>query len=194
MDNLKIYGIESFDGSSTNAIHRGINTLLKEYGLKHGLKLSTGTFTYGEDGIAGKILISSIFNSKRLIIGNRFKQGSKTFEILQINEEGQKVTALQGKRKWTVRFDQLAEMIKLAGYPRGYKEIENPTLTEIKAKIHSFDQKHGIVHIEPKDDIDWSNPGKTPNNLISNNVNTKSGNIIISPTKPKPNFIDIEVI
>ena len=112
--------ITNFNDLSIRTLRREVEQALADVAKRHGLRASTlGNISYtGSVMTTGKLTFSTLAAVPQLegplesFIGRRFKQGSREFRILRV-ENGKLVGITNRSKSYIIRRDQLAEMIEI---------------------------------------------------------------------------------
>ena len=126
-----------------------LNQAFRKIEEDFGIKISHGNWRYDDKSLSLKIQanILEIFDPNQLLIGNKFKDKSTIFTVEKIDQIKQRIEAITNRgKKYYVRFDQLANYIKLEGYPIDYQQLmkrfENVDYNQLKiveAKSENID-------------------------------------------------------
>lgn len=113
--------MKHFDDANVKLIRKEVEEALQKIAQRHGLKVSTlGNIGYNPSTMhTGKLSFAIEAKQIRVtetnledLIGKRFKQGSRTFNIRAI-EDGKLLAVTNRGARYLIRKEQLNEMIQL---------------------------------------------------------------------------------
>lgn len=126
-DNTGDFQISHFgeDILLTKELNKDLHRAIKPIADKYGIKLNYNSLRYGQKDFGMKLVgIIPITDSSELVSnlksGDQFKRKGTIFIVQTVDQEKKIVTTITNRRKrYTVRFDQLLDMVKIQPYNMG---------------------------------------------------------------------------